>query len=69
MQRFDVRTGFGCLPSFSEYIGGVRQQLILPLHDLIRVNIESCGQLRQGLFPFKRCQCYFSFEGRSVVAS
>ena len=59
MQSFEIRSRLCCRATGTEDISGTLQQLAFPLNDLIRMNIEPSGQLRQGLFgmrllPFKR---------------
>lgn len=52
MQFRHGRTGFRrLLPATGKYFLGMRQQLLLPLHDLVRVDFKLLGQFVQRLVP------------------
>jgi hypothetical protein len=38
------------------------QQLALPLGNLLRMNIETLSELRNGFFAFKGCDGHFSIK-------
>ena len=49
VQRLQIRPRFAFLTGGGKHLGRTLQQLGLPLRDLVRVNIEALGQLRQRL--------------------
>lgn len=44
-------------------------QALLPVLDLIRVNIKPLGQLSNGMLTLHGCQSNLRLEGRGVIAS
>src|SRR5258705_9664761 len=64
VQRLQIRRWSAIVGGSGENLGGALQQLVLPLRDLIRMNIETFGQLCQGQFALDRCQRHFRLEGR-----
>src|SRR5258708_15511395 len=70
MQILYIRAAFRCTRSRTyKRIRRSFQQLVLPLSDLIRMNIEPRGQLRQGLFALDRSQCHFGLKCRRMIAA
>jgi len=52
---------------FAENPGRALKQLIAPLFDLVRMNVELLRQLDHGLLALDRCYRHFRLESRAVV--
>jgi hypothetical protein len=68
----DLISGPGSVvrPSTIEHIRSSLEQLGLSIErNLIRMNIEPRGQLRQGLFALDRSQCHFGLKCRRMIAA
>jgi hypothetical protein len=55
------------LPGFAEHPGRALEQLIAPLLDLVRVNVETLRQLDQRLLALDRGHGHFCLECRAVI--
>ena len=47
----------------AEHVLGSFDQALLPVLNLIGVNVELLGQLSQSALTLQRCQCYLRLEG------
>lgn len=65
MQRLDIRSRLRRRPSPLEHRRGTPKQLAFPLRDLIRMNIEPRGQLRQSLFA--PAESVVRWSGRQIT--
>src|SRR5262249_1010726 len=66
VQRLDVHRRSGSLPARCtlEHFGCKLDKLVLPIRDLIRVNVELLRWLSECTTPLDGCECHFSLEDR-----
>src|SRR5680860_1395406 len=69
MQQLDVRPLLALIRGAGKYLTRPPQELGLPLRDLVRVHIETRGQLRQRLVAFDGGYRHLRFEYRCVVTA
>ena len=61
--------GSGAAATVTEERLGMSHQLLLPVLDLIGVNVEVLGELGQGSVPSHGCHRYLRLEARRMIAS
>jgi len=61
--------GSGAAATVTEERLGMSHQLLLPVLDLIGVNVEVLGELGQGSVPSHGCHRYLRLETRRMIAS
>jgi hypothetical protein len=69
VQRFDIGAGRLALSGGRKELHRPFRELALPLRDLIRVDVELLGQLRQGAVAFQRGEGHLGLERGGMIPS